>query len=350
MGEQAAAGLQTSTGEQDAARWLDAEDATMRQVLAWAMGHDTEVALQLAGALEFWWYLRGRYPGLYPLLAELTGCAEPGGARWCRAQQMAGWAATFSSNPDVALRHFTVLRDAVTDRSPSSALADALNGRAIALFNRDQGQRTEAAEEGRRALAASREAGYRLGEAVALVCLAGCAAVAGDAGGAVRLARRTEQVRDEIPPSIARMCSSYLAEMLIQADDLAAAERVCAAALAACRDAGDQWNLSELLIRMTLLDLRASRTSDAAAHLRESLQLSLQTATWIENYLDYCGHLCAATGRYADAVTAWAALAAVVPLGRIGRGTRGTGKNRCARPGRRWDRNGRGRPRNAARR
>ena len=47
VAEQAAAGLQTSTGEQDAARWLDAEDATMRQVLAWAMGHDTEVALRL---------------------------------------------------------------------------------------------------------------------------------------------------------------------------------------------------------------------------------------------------------------------------------------------------------------
>ena len=48
VAEQAAAGLQTSTGELDAARWLDAEDATMRQVLAWAMSHDTEVALRLA--------------------------------------------------------------------------------------------------------------------------------------------------------------------------------------------------------------------------------------------------------------------------------------------------------------
>ncbi len=35
---QAAAGLQTDAGEAAAARWLDAEDATMRQVLAWAHG------------------------------------------------------------------------------------------------------------------------------------------------------------------------------------------------------------------------------------------------------------------------------------------------------------------------
>ena len=40
VAEQAAAGLQTSAGEAGAARWLDAEDATMRQVLAWAMDHD----------------------------------------------------------------------------------------------------------------------------------------------------------------------------------------------------------------------------------------------------------------------------------------------------------------------
>jgi predicted ATPase len=42
VAEHAAAGLQTSTGEVAAARWLDAEDATMRQALAWAMEHDAD--------------------------------------------------------------------------------------------------------------------------------------------------------------------------------------------------------------------------------------------------------------------------------------------------------------------
>ena len=42
---QAAAGLQTTTGEAPAACWLDAEDAAMRQALAWAMEHDLGVAL-----------------------------------------------------------------------------------------------------------------------------------------------------------------------------------------------------------------------------------------------------------------------------------------------------------------
>jgi predicted ATPase/class 3 adenylate cyclase len=58
---QAAAGLQTSTAEEvAAARWLDAEAATMQQVLAWAADHDPVPAVRLAAALGWWWSLRGR--------------------------------------------------------------------------------------------------------------------------------------------------------------------------------------------------------------------------------------------------------------------------------------------------
>ena len=60
---------------------------------------------------------------------------------------------------------------------------------------------------------------------------------------------------------------------------------------------------------MAELDLRAGRAGDAAAHLREAAQIALQTGVWftILNVLDGCGYLCAATGRPADAITAWAA-------------------------------------------
>jgi predicted ATPase/class 3 adenylate cyclase len=51
VADEAAAGSQTSTGEVAAARQLDAEDATMRQVLAWAMDSDPVVAARLAEAL-----------------------------------------------------------------------------------------------------------------------------------------------------------------------------------------------------------------------------------------------------------------------------------------------------------
>jgi DNA-binding CsgD family transcriptional regulator len=174
------------------------------------------------------------------------------------------------------------------------------------------GQVPEAVEEGRRAVAVAREIAYPLGEVMALVHFAHAAAAGGNVGEGLRLARQTAQVRGEIPLFVARVCPGVLTEMLIQAGDFTAAEPVCAAALAACRDAGDLGILPNLLFRMTLLDLRAGRVEDAAAHAREALQLALQTAAWKEVYLDFCAHLCAATGRHAEAVTAWAAYAALI--------------------------------------
>ena len=310
VAEQAAAGLWTRAGEQDAARWLDAEDATTRQVLAWAMGRDPQAAVQLTIALTPWWWLRGRLPGQYPLLREVTGYAEPGSDRWCAAQFCFGWAAMYAFDLAGALDLFTALRDAA-GQGPSRALADALAGRSAAL--RELGQIPEATEDARRSLAVARELGYPAGEGVALADLAHAAAAVGDQGEAVRWARQADQFPGDIPALLARTCSWVLTEALIQADDFAAAEHVCAAALPASRDAGDLFNLPALLSQMVLLDLQAGRAEDAAAHLREALQLALRTGSWGAHYLDYCAHLCAATGRHAEAVTAWAAYTALKP-------------------------------------
>ncbi len=311
MAEQDAAGLQTRTGEREAARWLDAEDATIRQVLAWAMGHDPEMALRLAIALGWWWFLRGRLAGQYRLLAEVTGSAEVGSDQWCAVQFLLAWSAEFSADMTRAVEHFTVLRDAVAGRPPSSVLADALAGRSYAL--RDLGQIRQAASDARRALAVAREVGHPFGEVVALLDLALAAAAVGDLGNAVRLARQAGQVPGDVPASITRTCSVWLTEVLIQANDFAAAERVCADGMAASRDAGDLVNLPTLLARMALLDLWAGRVKDAGAYLREALQLALRTGIWFAVYLDCCGHLCAVTGRQAQAVTLWAAYAALLP-------------------------------------
>ncbi len=78
VAEEAAAGSQSGRGELAAARWLDAEDATMRQALGWAMEHDPALALRLANALAWWWVVRGRMAGEYPLLRRAADCAEAG--------------------------------------------------------------------------------------------------------------------------------------------------------------------------------------------------------------------------------------------------------------------------------
>jgi hypothetical protein len=106
---QAAAGLQTTTGEAAAARWLDAEDATTRQVLAWAGDHDAAMALRLAAALAPWWHLRGRLPSQYPLLRETAAC-RAGRGRVVHSAALVSLTAVWSHDPVAALGHFTAVR------------------------------------------------------------------------------------------------------------------------------------------------------------------------------------------------------------------------------------------------
>jgi hypothetical protein len=208
----AAAGLQTTTGEAAAARWLDAEDATMRQVLAWATGHDAAMALRLAAALAPWWHLRGRLPGQYPLLREAAGRAERGGDAWCTAQFWLGLTAVWSADPVAALGHFTAVRDAIGDQGTSRALSDCLAGRSLALAGL---HRAGEAGDGRRALALARETGDPAAEALALVLSAIVALEAGDSGGGAELARQARQVTADIPGWMARASGSILTEALI---------------------------------------------------------------------------------------------------------------------------------------
>jgi len=211
-----------------------------------------------------------------------------------------------------ALGHFTAIRDAVVGRPPSRALVDGMAGRAYVLAMLDRP--SEAAVDGRRALALARELGYPAGEALALNVLSVAAAYADDFAGFLRLARQAEQIpAGSIPGWITRISRIRLTSGLIEAGDLAAAERVCAAGLAQARDAGDPQSLTRMLTQLAQLKLRAGRLEDAAGHLREALQISTRTGDRIAllDGLDWCGYLCAATGRSAEAVTVWAARAAL---------------------------------------
>jgi DNA-binding CsgD family transcriptional regulator/tetratricopeptide (TPR) repeat protein len=311
VAKQAAAGLQSGDGELAAARWLDAEDATMRQALGWAGAHDPALALRLANALGWWWVLRGRLPGEYPLVCQAADAAEAGSGGWCAAQIWLGWAAQVSADLAASLSHFTAVRDAVAGRPPSPALTAALACRATAL--RLMGRTAEAAGDARSALALAQQIGDPAGELLALAELSFEADYVGDHDEAVRLARQAGQITTGIPGGLARRCSYVLASVLADAGNLAEAARVGAAGLARARAAGDLWNQASLLPRIVELDLRAGRTGDAAAHLREGLHLAVRTGSWFEllTGISQCGDLCAATGRVAEALTLWAVCAAV---------------------------------------
>jgi predicted ATPase/DNA-binding CsgD family transcriptional regulator len=310
VAEQAAAGLRTSTADVAAARWLDAEDATVRQVLAWAREQDTAMAGRLAVALAPWWQLRGRFAEAQPPLREAAGYAPAGSEVWCDARYWLGQAAWYSEDMAGALGYHTAVCDAFTGRPPGRALVDCLSARTGILAS--LGRRAEAVDDGRRAVVLARELGDPVGEWGAMFGLVVAAVDAGDFRGGLELARQAEQITADIPGSAARNWSSVMAGLLAEAGDLAAAEATCAAGLARCREAGDIWSLSGLLWVMAELDLRSDRTQDAAAHLQEALQITARTGGGWElvNILYPCAWLCAATGRHADALTAWAALTA----------------------------------------
>jgi DNA-binding CsgD family transcriptional regulator len=180
------------------------------------------------------------------------------------------------------------------------------------------GRIAEAADDARRSLVLAREGDQPIAEALALAVLGLVACVAGDRVGAVQLAGHAEQMTAGRHGPMARVCGHILTTVLIDAGDLAAAERVCAAGLAGARDAGDLWSLGNLLEKMVVLDLNSGRYEDAAAHLREGLQTALRTGVRARllDDLDCCGYLCFMTGRCAEAVTVWAAV--VVLQGREG--------------------------------
>jgi DNA-binding CsgD family transcriptional regulator len=306
VAEQAAAGLRTRAGELAAACRLDAEDATMGHVLAWAVEHNLDTAERLVTALSMWWVLRGRLAGQEPLLLDLAGRAEPGSDAWCAAQFWLSWTATDAADLPLALQRCSAVIDVIGGREPSRALAGCLAEQSTILSN--LGRLPEAAASGSRALAMARELGYPFGQACAMTSLGIAASYAGDLDEAARLNRQAGQIPD-IPRPAARVCGYLLAYVLTEAGDLPAAEHACADTLAQSRDAGDLSTLGQTLPVMADLDLRAGRATAAAAHLREAAQIVRHTGTWFTmlNVLAGCGFLCAATGRPADAVTAWTA-------------------------------------------
>ena len=278
----------------------------MGHALAWAVQHDLDIAARLVTALGQWWVLRGRLAGQQPLLRELAGRAEPGSDGWCAAQFLLAWTAFDAADLPRSLQRCDAIIEVIGDRGPSRALANALAMQTITLCN--LGRVPEAAACGRRARAMARELGYPFGQVYATNNLAIAAYLAGDLDDAVRLLRQAAQIPG-IPRTPARGGGYLLTAMLAEAGDLAGAEQAGAATLAQARDAGDMDTLGDLLRIMGDLDLRAGRTGDAAAHLHEAAQSELPAGKWsvILNVLETCGHLCAATGRPADALTAWAA-------------------------------------------
>jgi DNA-binding CsgD family transcriptional regulator len=103
-----------------------------------------------------------------------------------------------------------------------------------------------------------------------------------------------------------------VAMVLTKLGELDSARRVCAAGLARSREIDDLTNLVPLLEVMADLERLAGNPAEAGAYLQEALAVASRIghSLALSSLIEPCGHLCAATGRWADAVTLWAAHAA----------------------------------------
>ena len=326
--EQAAAQMQTAGGELDAARWLDAEDATVHQALAWALDHDPAVAQRLATALASWWLLRGRFVAGYALLRAAAAHAAPGSSLWQATQYWLSQLAYESGDYAGALGYLTGLHDAMAAEL-SPVLVDTLTARSAVLMIIERAP--EGIEDARRAVALARGIGYKGGEALALAELSIGAYYASELDDALAYARQAQRIDPARtgrhdwaagapaagtgrPPSrIVRRCNESLMLALLETGDLASAWQCCTDGLVQARQAGDLHGQAQCLSAMADLDQLAGRIPEAGAHQRESLQIATRTGDPRDllNCLETCGHLCAATGRWAEALTVWAAVIAL---------------------------------------
>jgi DNA-binding CsgD family transcriptional regulator/tetratricopeptide (TPR) repeat protein len=312
VAEQAAVELEASATELAGLRWLDAEDATLSRALSWALEHDPDGALRLATALAPWLRLRGRLVEARERLDAAVARSAPAGETWAKAQLLLGLLSSDSADPADGMDYHSAVIEAYRNRKPSPVLVEALaGGRAIARLN--LGDTAGAVRDARRALALARELNDPVSELFALTGLSASVCYAGDPAKALAWTRQAEELLPlDIRGHVARWCRYVLALVLTQIGELDSARRVCAAGLALSRQVDDLTMLVLLLDVMADLERLEGNPAAAGVHLREGIGVASRIghSLGLAILIEQCGYLCGATGRWADAVTLWAALAA----------------------------------------
>jgi predicted ATPase/DNA-binding CsgD family transcriptional regulator len=308
VADQAAAGLRSSTEEAAAARWLDAEEASVHQALSWALAHEAPVALRIAAALAPWWRLRGRSAAGREWLRRATDVSGPHDVGWYTAQYWLGFLTQVTSDFVTALGHFTMVCDASGPEPPPQDLVDGLVGRSGTL--RNLGRLAEAVDDAHRALGLARQIGYPAGEVLALMQLSNAAHYADNAQQALKWAQEAQRIDPErLSGWVARRYTLYWALAMNDVGQGSEAQRSCAEMLTTAEAAGDLSDQADFHETIVYLARHTGHMPGVGDHLRKAIGLALRTNNPLRliDCLDNCGHLCAANGRWTEAITLWAA-------------------------------------------
>jgi predicted ATPase/DNA-binding CsgD family transcriptional regulator len=218
---------------------LETEHANLRAALGWALAHDAQAAVRLAGALMWFWEFRGHASeGRAWLEAALAlpQAAAPSAAR-ARALQAAGNLAGRQGELAQAARlreEALVMRRAVGDQHGLVSSLNTLGGTAILLGDLERGEQLLA-----EALVVARELGH---------------------GFVI-----TETLLN-------------LGELAVEQGDFERAAALFAESLARARETRNQLSVANYLTRLGRLARRRSDFSRAVAHFEESLALRREHA------------------------------------------------------------------------
>ncbi len=308
VAERAGGQMTVRSGERPAVLWLEAEDATVHQGLAWALDHDPPAALRLALSLAPWWYVCGRRIQGTALLQRAVEQAGQDPVANHTAHLWLGHLARGEIDLQVALRHYSTVVAALRDRGPSVGLVDGLIGRCVML--RNAADLAHATADAGAALEAARQISYDSGEALALAELSLICSRAGDADQALEWALQARRLdRDQMPGWEARKVECVLPVAMEKTGHLDGVLELCEQLLAQARSANDLGGRAEGLAGMADLALKTGRLADAQVHLNESIHLAIRAShSWsLIHALEAAGYLCAARGQYSAAITLWAA-------------------------------------------
>ncbi len=184
-----AEGLEPAMWGAEEAAWLarlEAEDDNLRAALSWAIEHDAELGLRLAGALRWYWYWRGYYGEGRGWLDKALSKSGPGAAARAKALHAVGWLAHDQGDMDrveaAAEEGIALSRKAEVGGSLAASFWNQLGE--VARHRGDYERATALFEEG---TALYREAGDRRGVAWGLFLQGNALSLRGDHGRATAL-------------------------------------------------------------------------------------------------------------------------------------------------------------------
>ena len=260
---------------------LGQEEDNLRAALEWGLAPRagatrSQVALRLAGALGFYWFLRGRLlEGRRWLERALaTPAGGPGDAlHRARAHNAAGTVSYGLGDYLTARTHFEAARQGWAAAGERKREADALNN--LAMMARTLGDYTAAQGLLDQCLAARRELGDRPGLANALNNLDLLAQQSGDLTRAGTLFEQALLLMRELGNrhSIS-LALTNLATLALQQGDYPRAASLQEENLAICRELGDARGQANALNNLGSVLLRRGDYERAGACYRESLALA----------------------------------------------------------------------------